>query len=122
MFDRQVIEQHLLNMEDALANLGRYKNLSLEEFENDLSLIWIAERGLLIRHLVLPNGLAGTAKVMAYIAGLSRNSYVNIMAQYRPDYRAARYPELSRRISSGEFRDAISRAEEAGLSRGFRHD
>ena len=48
MFDRQVIEQHLLNMEDALANLGRYKNLSLEEFENDLSLIWIAERGLQI--------------------------------------------------------------------------
>ena len=82
----------------------------------------IAESGLLIRHLVLPDGLAGTGKVVEFIAGLSRNSYVNIMDQYRPAYRANRYPELSRRISSREYRDAISLAQEAGLSRGFRHD
>jgi uncharacterized protein YutE (UPF0331/DUF86 family) len=54
MLDRQVIEQHLLNMEEALANLGRYCNLSLEEFEKDLSLIWIVEKGLeiLIQNLL----------------------------------------------------------------------
>ncbi len=54
MLDSQVIEHHLLNMEEALANLGRYRNLSLEEFETDLSLIWIAEKGLeiLIQNLL----------------------------------------------------------------------
>jgi putative pyruvate formate lyase activating enzyme len=82
----------------------------------------VAERGLLMRHLVLPNGLAGTKEVVKYISKLSKNSYVNIMDQYRPEHRASEYPELSRRISSGEFMDAISLAEEAGLSRGFPHD
>jgi uncharacterized protein YutE (UPF0331/DUF86 family) len=48
MVDRQLIEQHLQNMEEALANLRRYEHLSLEEFEKDLSLIWIAEKGLQI--------------------------------------------------------------------------
>ena len=48
MVDRQLIEQHLQNMEEALANLRRYQHLSLEEFEKDLSLIWIAEKGLQI--------------------------------------------------------------------------
>lgn len=48
MVDKQVIEQHLQNMEEALANLSRYRNLSLEEFEKDLSLLWIAEKGLQI--------------------------------------------------------------------------
>jgi len=82
----------------------------------------IAWRGLLIRHLVLPDGLAGTAKVMKSISGLSKNSYVNIMDQYRPAHRASSYPELTRQISSKEFMDAISLAKEAGLSRGFSHD
>ena len=54
MLDRQIIEQHLLNMEEALKNLSRYRDLSLEEFEEDLSLIWIAEKGLeiLIQNLL----------------------------------------------------------------------
>jgi putative pyruvate formate lyase activating enzyme len=82
----------------------------------------VAERGLLIRHLVLPDNLAGTREVVEYISKLSKNSYVNIMDQYRPEHRAFKYPELSRRVSSKEFMDAISFAEEAGLSRGFPHD
>lgn len=82
----------------------------------------IAERGLLIRHLVLPNDLAGTEKIMKFIAGLSKDSYVNIMAQYRPEYNALKYPELRRRISSAEFTNAISLARKAGLSRGFPHE
>jgi putative pyruvate formate lyase activating enzyme len=82
----------------------------------------VAERGLLIRHLVLPDNLAGTREVVEYISKLSKNSYVNIMDQYRPEHKAFEYPELSRRIGSKEFMDAISFAEEAGLSRGFPHD
>ena len=82
----------------------------------------IAERGILIRHLVLPGNLSGTGKVVKYISRLSKDSYVNIMGQYRPEYKASDYPELNRRISSEEFMDALSLAEEAGLSRGFPHD
>ena len=54
MDDRQIIEQHLQNMEEALSNLMRYHDISLEEFEKDLSLIWIAEKGLeiLIQNLL----------------------------------------------------------------------
>ena len=48
MLDRQVIEAHLQNMEEALANLGRYRDLSLQELRKDLSLVWIAEKGLQI--------------------------------------------------------------------------
>lgn len=82
----------------------------------------IAERGLLIRHLVLPGNLAGTKKVVEYISRLSKDSYLNIMDQYRPAHKAHKYPELSRQINSKEFMDAISLAEEAGLSKGFSHD
>jgi len=82
----------------------------------------IAERGVLIRHLVLPDDLAGTEKVVEFVSGLSMDSYVNIMGQYRPEHRAYDYPELSKQISSREFMDAVSLAKEAGLSRGFTHE
>jgi putative pyruvate formate lyase activating enzyme len=77
----------------------------------------VARRGLLVRHLVLPNGLAGTEKVMGFIASLSRETYVNIMAQYRPCYRAMEFPELSRPITAAEYAHALSAAREAGLGR-----
>ncbi|MBD3184082.1 radical SAM protein [Candidatus Poribacteria bacterium] len=79
----------------------------------------IAEKGLLIRHLVLPNNLSGTKKLMEFISGLSENSYMNIMDQYRPEYKAWEYPELSRRITSEEYEKTIMMAEESGLKRGF---
>ncbi len=80
----------------------------------------IAERGLLIRHLVMPEGLAGTHDLMEFIATeISKDSYVNIMAQYRPLYRAAEFPELNRRITVEEYQEAIEIAEKAGLHRGF---
>lgn len=80
----------------------------------------IAERGLLIRHLVMPEGLAGTERIMRFIAEeLSIDSYVNIMAQYYPQYKAHHYPELSRRITLKEFQEAIAIARNYGLHRGF---
>ena len=82
----------------------------------------IAERGLLIRHLVLPDDLAGTKKVIEYVSGLSKNNYLNIMAQYRPQYKASKYPELNRRITSEEYENALLLAEKAELTRGFSHD
>lgn len=77
----------------------------------------IATRGLLVRHLVMPNGLAGTTEIMRFLASLSEDTYVNVMAQYRPCYRAHEYPELSRRITGEEYREAVQAALDAGLHR-----
>ncbi len=78
----------------------------------------IAERGLIIRHLVMPGNIAGTYRFVQWVAReLTRDTYVNIMAQYHPAHRALDYPEISRRISAQEWRQALKWAEEAGLRR-----
>lgn len=80
----------------------------------------IARRGLLIRHLVLPNNLAGSRAVMEFISReVSASSYVNIMDQFRPAYRSLRYNELGRTIKENEFREVLEYASTVGLSRGF---
>jgi putative pyruvate formate lyase activating enzyme len=85
----------------------------------------IAERGLLIRHLVLPQDLAGTEEVMRFIAEeVSKDAYVNVMAQYRPAWRVAREPDdpryapLSRPITQAEHEAACRAARKHGLHRG----
>lgn len=78
----------------------------------------IALRGLLVRHLVLPEGMAGTREVMRFLANeISPHTYVNIMKQYRPCYKADDYPPLNRRITISEFKEAINIANEEGLHR-----
>jgi len=78
----------------------------------------IAQRGLLVRHLVLPHGLAGTKEVMDFLANeVSSDTYVNIMAQYHPCYEAFQFPSLSRRTSAVEFQEAVALARQAGLNR-----
>lgn len=80
----------------------------------------IAKSGLLIRHMVMPHDLAGTSDIMKFIASeISRDSYVNIMAQYRPMYKSCEFPELSRRITGEEYRKAKDTARNLGLHRGF---
>ncbi|HHY39587.1 MAG TPA: hypothetical protein GX507_11800 [Clostridia bacterium] len=78
----------------------------------------IAWRGLLVRHLVLPEGLAGTAEIVRFIADeISPDTYINIMAQYRPAYRAREYPPLDRPVTKREHEEAVRLAREAGLHR-----
>lgn len=78
----------------------------------------IAWRGLLVRHLVLPEGLAGTEEIMGFIADeISKDTYINIMDQYRPEYRAGEHPPLNRRITSHEYKEAVRMARNAGLHR-----
>lgn len=78
----------------------------------------IAQKGLLIRHLVLPEDLAGSSEVMRFISQeLSPNSYVNVMEQYRPEYKASENPPLDRRITRDEFKRAIKIAKENGITR-----
>ncbi|HEY4492352.1 MAG TPA: radical SAM protein, partial [Acidobacteriota bacterium] len=76
----------------------------------------LALRGLLVRHLVMPGGVADTAKVMRYIAEeISPNTYVNVMGQYYPAGKTEKYPEIHRRIYDEEFGQALLMARQAGL-------
>ena len=78
----------------------------------------VAQRGLLVRHLVMPDGLAGSSFILRFIADeISPNTYVNIMDQYHPCGEAVGKPEIGRRITSREFQEALRAAGEAGLKR-----
>ncbi len=78
----------------------------------------IAVKGLLVRHLVLPNNLAGTKEIIEFLAKeISKNTFLNIMAQYMPYFRAREFPELNRPITEEEHQGAIELAKKAGLKR-----
>jgi putative pyruvate formate lyase activating enzyme len=78
----------------------------------------IAQRGLLVRHLVLPDDIAGTDGVLEFLAEeVSPNTYVNLMDQYRPCYRADDYPELDRPITRAEYEVALAAARRHGITR-----
>ena len=79
-----------------------------------------AQRGLLIRHLVLPNDIAGSKAVIDFIAEeISTETYLNIMDQYRPTYHAYKYPKLNRQISASEYKEVVDYALSKGISRGI---
>jgi len=83
----------------------------------------VAQRGLLVRHLVLPYNLAGTQEVVRFLSQeISINTYLNIMAQYHPCYRALDIPLLSRPVNRQEFCEAIDLARQQGLDRLDRHN
>jgi len=82
----------------------------------------LALRGLLLRHLVMPNGVAGTRPLMRFLGEeISRDTYVNLMDQYRPEgqvlRRPGRYEEIERGVSHGEMEEAFIAAREAGIHR-----
>jgi putative pyruvate formate lyase activating enzyme len=77
----------------------------------------LMHRGLMIRHLVMPNDVGGTSDVLEWIAKhLPKDSYVNIMSQYRPMYKAFDYPKISRRLTRREYADAVKKARDLGLT------
>jgi putative pyruvate formate lyase activating enzyme len=78
----------------------------------------VAVRGLLVRHLVMPGMLDDTKRVVEFLANdISRNTYVNVMRQYRPEYRAHEFPALDEPLSREEWRTAVALARKAGLER-----
>lgn len=80
----------------------------------------IAERGMILRHLVLPNGHAGTADAMRFVSErLGSDTYVSLMAQYYPAYQACEIPELCRRITRAEWAEACAALEAAGIVNGW---
>jgi putative pyruvate formate lyase activating enzyme len=80
----------------------------------------LAMRGMIVRHLVLPNDLSGTPEVLRWIAQhLSPEIHVSLMAQYFPAYRCVDDPELGRKLSEREYEAALSALDEAGLENGW---
>ena len=78
----------------------------------------LAVRGLLVRHLVLPNNLAGTPQIARFLArSISRATYLNLMDQYRPDFHAGQHADLNRQLTPEEYARARSAVEAAGLTR-----
>ena len=77
----------------------------------------IVYRGLMIRVLVMPDSVSGSEEVIEWIAeNLPKDTYVNIMAQYSPQYKAYDYPEISRRLTAEEYKRVVNRAKESGLT------
>ena len=80
----------------------------------------IAQRGLLVRHLILPNDIAGSKEVIDFVTSeISLHTYINIMDQYHPAYNAFNYEELNRRITPSEYKEVVDYAFSKGLRRGF---
>lgn len=78
----------------------------------------IAQRGVLLRHLVMPGGTAGTREIMRFIAReISPDTYVNVMDQYHPYGNAHRCPPLNRPITASEYEEALAAAREEGITR-----
>jgi putative pyruvate formate lyase activating enzyme len=83
----------------------------------------VAVRGLLVRHLVLPGGLANSGAVFRFISEeISKDTYVNVMDQYRPAHLAREYPPLDRTLQVGEYERALALAAKYGLKRLDRRD
>ncbi len=100
------------------ANKAAVKEMHRQVGDLQLDERGIATRGLLVRHLILPNNLAGTDQIVEFLAQeISKDTYLNLMDQYRPAYRSHHFPELTRRITRDEFDAAVKMAHAAGLNR-----
>ncbi len=77
----------------------------------------LLHRGLMVRHLVMPNEVSGSKEVIKWIAAnLPQDTFLNIMSQYRPVYRAHEYPSINRRLTRSEYNEVVQLAEDCGLT------
>ena len=103
---------------DVLKNALREMYRQTGDFKVDKN--GVAISGLLVRHLVLPNNLAGTDQILPWIAqNISNKTYISLMAQYFPTFRAADYPQLSRPITRKEYQEAKSVLKQCGFENGW---
>ncbi|MEE9398853.1 MAG: radical SAM protein [Dehalococcoidales bacterium] len=111
--------EHLSGIKDyPLVNRAAVSEMHRQVGDLQMDEMGVAQRGLLVRHVVLPNHLSGTREVVQYLAGeISRDTYLNVMAQYHPCYKANDIPQLKRPVSREEFSEAIDMAHQAGLFR-----
>ncbi|MFQ6109632.1 MAG: radical SAM protein [Candidatus Aminicenantales bacterium] len=104
-------------------NYPHYAKLALKEMYSQVGDLKvnskrIAVRGLMVRHLIMPNRIAGTEEFLKFVAeNLSRTTYLNLMSQYRPEYKAFDYPEIARRLKRSEYLEALKWAKKYGFTR-----
>jgi len=79
-------------------------------------------RGVLVRHLVLPGQAADSARLLEWLAANLPRAHLSLMAQYTPVHRASEFPELSRRLSPGEYEPLLDLCDKLGLARGYRQE
>lgn len=117
-FSSPDISRELCSAADYFKNLKLVLKKMFQQVGNLKISQGIAQRGLLVRHLVMPENLAGTEKIMEFIATeISADTYINIMFQYRACGQAHRYPELSRGVTFEEYLRAKNLARSFGLRR-----
>ena len=103
------------NSRQAIKEMYRQVGQSLRTDEND-----IAQRGLIVRHLILPEGLAGSEESLTWLVKeLTPEVNVSLMAQYYPTHHATRYPALSRGITETEYMEVINLLEKLGIEKGW---
>jgi len=79
----------------------------------------IAQRGLLVRHLVLPGFLRNSRKCLSFLSDLSKNTYVSIMSQYSPQYQASNFSGINRALTKDEYNEIVDYAIDIGLKNAF---
>ena len=119
-WDERLSLRYLLAKDYAPAASAAIREMHRQVGELKLDEQGLAKQGVLVRHLVMPGGIAGMREIMNFLANeISRDTYLNMMDQYRPAGRvnASRFEEIDRRVTSAELRDAFEAAREAGLWR-----
>jgi len=112
----------------AAADYPKFNQASLKEMYRQVGVAEINDegvikKGMIVRHLVLPNHICGTNKIMQFIKDeLSLDTYISLMSQYFPCYKASQFKEISRRITYQEYEDAKTTMEKYGLYNGWTQD
>ncbi len=122
MPDTKYMDEELGKKYSKIGNYPRVLKAGLKEMHRQVGDLEIkdglAVKGLLVRHLILPNRLAGTKELLQFISEeISTNTYINLMGQYYPTHEVYKYPELTRRATREEVREAFEYAETLGLDR-----
>ncbi|MFA6383906.1 MAG: radical SAM protein [Candidatus Omnitrophota bacterium] len=105
-----------------------YNQASIKEMHRQVGIAQINDKGiikkgLIVRHLVLPANISGTEKIMKFLAQeVSANTYISLMSQYTPYYKACDYPELNHRLNSNEYEAAQNSMDKYGLHNGWMQD
>ena len=123
MPDMKYDNPHIAEKYSGIPDYPQVNRAAVKEMHRQVGNLWIdsdglAVRGLLVRHLVLPNRLAGTEGIVKFLAQkISPKTFLNLMDQYRPEYKSHLLPEINRPINSAEFKEAVQMAQQAGLFR-----
>ncbi|MBI2360967.1 MAG: radical SAM protein [Deltaproteobacteria bacterium] len=120
LWDRERCRKYLLAPDYADAARAVFQTMHEQVGDLKVDEERLALRGMLVRHLVMPGMLEDTREIMKFIAGISADTYINVMDQYRPAWkvgREAKYAGIDRQITREELREAFQLAQEAGLWR-----